>query len=53
LVIHPAESICFISGEKEKEIKRKEKKEKDEKRGEELPPDGSSCESEVSLPGCP
>jgi hypothetical protein len=32
---------------------RKEKREKDEKRGEELQPDGSSCESKVSLPGCP
>ncbi len=33
--------------------KEREKKEKDEKRREELPPDGSSCESEVSLPDCP
>jgi hypothetical protein len=65
LVIHPAESICFISGEKEKEKnekrKKKEKGKKKKKKmrrgGErnfhlELPPDGSSCESEVSLPGC-
>lgn len=38
--------------EKQKERKGKEKKKKMRRGGDELPPDRSSCESEVSLPGC-